>query len=54
MLFFAGMDQREGISYPTGLEDVTKTLVFQTKLQFLISEVNTQRLGKTAGRCQCT
>ena len=45
MIFFAGIDQREGISYPTALEDVTKTLVFQIKLQFSISEVNTQRLG---------
>ena len=50
MIFFAGMDQCEGISYPTGSEDVTKALVFQTKLQFLISEVNRllRDIGKTA------
>ena len=53
MIFSALTDLYEGMSYPTALEDVTQTLVFPIKLQFLVSAVNIQTLGKIAGPCQC-
>ena len=54
MIFFALTDLSKCKSYPAALEDVNQTLFFPIKLQFLISAVNIQRLGKIAGPCQCS